>query len=190
MKTTKRMGFTLIDLLIVVSIVGLLMAVALPVTTSVIKKTRVVETKASIMWLKSAIASYESEYGKLPTNATGGDVDVDTDGADPIVFVLLGQTRDGLNTRGVNFFNGKVAIGKRNGITLDATTAALHDAWGQPVHVLLDADGDHLLKNPDVANADASISGGATARLPASVAVFSNGPDGKANTGDDVVTWR
>ena len=148
------------------------------------------ETKSSLMWLKTAIANYHSEYGSLPTNATGGDVTVDTDGGDPLVFVLLGQTRDGLNTRGVNFFDGKIAIGKRNGITLDATTAALYDSWGHPVHVLFDVDGDHFLDNPDLANTAPTVSGGATPRLPGSAAVVSDGPDGKPGTQDDIATWR
>lgn len=184
------MGFTLIELLIVVSVVGLLMAVALPVLTSAIKKARFVETKSTLVCLKTAISNYEVEYGRLPTNATGGDVTVDTNGGDPLVFILLGQTRDGLNSRGVNFFNGKVAVGKRNGITLDSTTAALYDSWGHPAHVLLDVDGDHLLDSPDLSNSDPRISSGATPRLPENAVVFSDGPDGKPGTQDDIVTWR
>lgn len=180
----------MIELLIVVSIIGVLTAVALPVFTSVLTKTRITVTKASVTWLKTAVGSYQTEYGRLPTNLTGADATIETDGSDPIVFVLLGQTQDGLNSHGTNFFDSKIATGRRNGVMLDSSTASLYDSWGNPVHVLLDVDGDHFLDNPDVTNADSSISSGASSLLPADVAVFSNGPDGKPGTRDDVVSWR
>lgn len=190
MKTDQRTGFTLIELLIVISIIGVLSAVAIPVLTKVMTKARIAETKASVVWLKTAAASYQTEYGRLPTNQTGADVAIDTDGGDPIVFVLLGQSKDGLNSHGTNFFDSKIAIGRRNGVMLDSSTASLYDSWGNPVHVLLDVDGDHFLENPDLTNADPTISSGASSRLPADVAVYSNGPDGKPGTRDDVVSWR
>jgi hypothetical protein len=46
------------------------------------------------------------------------------------------------------------------------------------------------VKNPDAQNAAPRISAGAPARLPATVLVYSKGADGKAQTQDDIVSWR
>lgn len=181
----------MIELLIVISIIAVLAAVALPSLTSAIKKARFVETKASLVWLRTAISSYESEYSRLPTTRSGDeDITIITDGSDPLIYVLLGQTKDGLNSHRVNYFESRIATGRRNGVSLDDNTAALYDSWGHPLHVLLDVNGDHLLANPDADNEDAGISSGATPKLPLSVAVYSDGPDGKPHTLDDVVSWR
>ncbi|MBX7211147.1 MAG: type II secretion system GspH family protein [Verrucomicrobiaceae bacterium] len=191
MKACRKNGFTLIEILIVVSILAVLMAVALPALTSAVKKAHITETKASLAWLRTAISAYESEYGCMPVNrTTSTDAVIETDGGDPLIYVLLGQTKDGLNPKRINYFEARVAISRRNGVSLDDSTAALHDAWGRPFHVLLDLDGDHLIANPDKESLDGSIASGASAMVPSGILIYSDGPDGKPHTRDDVVSWR
>ncbi|MCP5543874.1 MAG: hypothetical protein H7A49_08205 [Akkermansiaceae bacterium] len=55
----------------------------------------------------------------------------------------------------------------------------LFDPWGGPYFVILDLDYDGEVTVP--------VGGGIT--LHRRVAVWSNGPDGKPGTGDDVRTW-
>ncbi len=57
-------GFTLIELMIVVIIVGILAAAAVPIYTGFVKRAYVTEAKASIGTIRSAEEVYFAEHGK------------------------------------------------------------------------------------------------------------------------------
>lgn len=66
---TKK-GFTLVELLIVISIMGVLAGIVLTVTNSARKKTRDSLRKEQLVQLRNAIARYATENSTFPT--TGG----------------------------------------------------------------------------------------------------------------------
>ncbi len=70
--TMKRIqqGFTLIELMIVVAIVGILAAIALPAYQDYIVRSKMSETMAAIAACKTSIAEYTSTKGTLPGNVT------------------------------------------------------------------------------------------------------------------------
>ena len=66
----KQQGFTLIELMIVVAIIGILAAVAIPAYQDYIIRARVTEGLSLAAAGKSAVAEYFSSNGTIPTNNT------------------------------------------------------------------------------------------------------------------------
>ena len=69
MKTTRK-GFTLIELMIVVAIIGILAAIAIPKFADLINKSKEGATKAGLSSLRSALQVYYGDNeGRFPAYA-------------------------------------------------------------------------------------------------------------------------
>ena len=66
---TKRRGFTLVELVIVVLVIGILTAVAAPKMMNTATNARVSGTKQSLMVLRDSLELYRSQNGTYPTLA-------------------------------------------------------------------------------------------------------------------------
>jgi len=72
-RAKKQQGFTLIELMIVVAIIGILAAVAIPAYSDYTAKAQVSEAFALSASAKQAVALYRAEKGDFPTtNALAG----------------------------------------------------------------------------------------------------------------------
>jgi len=67
---TKQHGFTLIELMIVVAIIGILAAIALPAYQDYTKRAHITEGLSLTAAAKTSVAEYFSSEGSLPTNNT------------------------------------------------------------------------------------------------------------------------
>jgi prepilin-type N-terminal cleavage/methylation domain-containing protein len=210
---TGNRAFTLVELLVVISIIVILGAIAFPVAQGALERAKKTQAKNDLVQLVTAVNAFYTEYGKypLPGAATKAPDDywiVDSSIGDLCnVLRATGFSWDAsphnLNPRRIVFLNipyAKDASKPKNGIAPSGPNAGkYYDPWGYTYRLRIDWDYDNQLVNPYTQGAGGSP-------VSAGVIGYSIGRDGTSgadsNTGrrsvggtknpddDDVLSWQ
>jgi prepilin-type N-terminal cleavage/methylation domain-containing protein len=126
-------GFTVIELLVVVAIIGILMSLLFPAVQTALDAAKKAQAKNDVTQIATAIVAFDTEYGRLPsTNPVPQQLTGD-------VLNALVASNDTLNPRKIIFMEvlsykrGKGGIS--NGIFVDP--------WANSYYVALDSDYDN-----------------------------------------------
>ncbi len=74
---SSRQAMSLIELLVVISIIGVLAGLILPAVGNVKKKAKVVQAQKDMADLKGAISVYQNDYSRLPASSAAAGVGTD-----------------------------------------------------------------------------------------------------------------
>jgi prepilin-type N-terminal cleavage/methylation domain-containing protein len=183
-------GFTLVELLVVISIIAVLAAVSLGALQGAFKKADTLKTKTSATAIATALEQYFQEYSKLPTLGATSD-EIRTEGESGIEFleILLGREDDTgtmQNPRKIPFLTVETGKTRKKGGLIYSNGGAggqiegLFDAWGNAFFVKIDLEYEDEILDP--------LKQGNVVRNK-KVIVYSYGSDEKIGGGDDVTSW-
>lgn len=182
-KAMKK-GFTLVEMLVVIAILGILMAMMVPAAGMILRRARVAQAKADAGVVTTVMMKYHAEYNRWPdfykTEAEQDQPHL-TDGG--WVSVMSPAPRQVGDPPSADNFKGIVFFSPGGGVLGDADSAypgGFLDPWGNAFEYQVDADQDESIGHP---------SGEGTIRARA--IAWSRGPDGKSETWEDNATsWE
>ena len=191
LKSTSQRAFTLIEMLVVITIIGILASLTGAAVTGVMKKAKKVKTQAALKDIVLGIKNYQVEYNRYPLpQGRTSEEPIPLNEGSTILKILLGKNESKMNPREIAYIEPPMAKNGAGGLSGTDGNYALNDPWGTAYQVVLDANYDNKISNPDIRNEDATISHGAPRDIIAGCIAFSFGEDKKQNTKDDVVSWR
>ncbi|MBU1863523.1 MAG: type II secretion system protein GspG [Candidatus Omnitrophica bacterium] len=166
-------GFTFIELLVIITIIGVLLTLIIPMGSQARAKARQTKAKAEIAALETAMSAYYADMGQYPTD--GGESDGnETDNTD-IITQLSGRTG------GTGAWDaGITGLADWNGPYMEFDSdnivgGQFIDPWKTAYVIEIDLDGDTTTTPPS--------------NNALSFDIISYGKDGAAGGGDDLTNY-
>ena len=172
---TERFGFTLIEMLVVLAILGILMAMMVPAAGVIMKRAKRSNAKGDAGVATTVLLKYQAEYNRWPDSYSPESRDK-TDAA--WVQMMGPQPGSGTvpeNPKRIVFFEPGGGALAKNG----EHAGAFVDPWGNPFKFRLNREGGDTMANPDTTAENGEVRARALA--------WSAGPDGLYDTWEDNV---
>jgi prepilin-type N-terminal cleavage/methylation domain-containing protein len=146
-------AFTLIEILVVMTLIAILVGIGVPAFTSVMEQARKTQAKNEEQQIVAAVNAYYTEYGKYPL------VTADAIANNGDLFYSLRAVALGANAlvNGVPAVNPRSIVFIQPPVSKDQTTprsgiktsnSIWYDPWGSPYNVEIDGNYDNTLANP------------------------------------------
>jgi prepilin-type N-terminal cleavage/methylation domain-containing protein len=152
-------AFTLIEILVVMTLIAILVGIGVPAFTSVMEQARKTQAKNEEQQIVAAVNAYYTEYGKypLPAGAAADTIYGSGGTSNGELFYTLravaGGTMnaaDAANPRKIVFIQPPVSKDQTNPRSgIKTTTSVWYDPWGSPYNVEIDGDyNNQITTNP------------------------------------------
>lgn len=121
-------GFTLVELMITVLIVGILASVAIPLYRANVRRAKATEADASLGSIRTAVRVYYAENGTYPVSSAYTmvyNLSIDVDSLDLVGRYFPATAYDYKSTDGVTYTIRATGSGDSNGINRQMTQAGV-----------------------------------------------------------------
>lgn len=180
----KKQGFTLIEILVVIAILGILMGMTIPAASTIVKKAKRSTARTDAAVVQSGLMAYRGEYGSWPEFAKGRHSQHLTDHEFLETMMPSPEGRPPEeNLKRVRFIEGgKDVVGPGNKGGDDQYI----DPWGNPFQYLVNETPKETM---GLGNFGSGYEG--PEEIRAKVLVWSAGEDGDYGTWEDnVCSWE
>lgn len=191
-------GFTLVELLTVIAIIGILAGILIPVVGAARKSANKAKTRAQFNQWGTALQAYRAEYGYWPqiegwTGGSDGRIGLESKSED-FVQALTGRPIESggsfdsdLNRRRIPFYTFSESEWFRDDGD-NPEPGKVADAFGNPdIHVAVDVNNDGRIESGQLSGARAPVPSGG---LGYRVAIWSVKPDTDIHGYEDVASWE